>query len=144
MLAHVGGTVATLHRDRFGSLGDAGLAPGEMRPLTAAERRALVDMLPLDRVAVRELGGKDARRPAVAAETTAPEVVEEVVVAASDGDAGASGGDTLPEGRAAVVDVRSTLGKRPVRESVGEGRGVDTLAESEPAALLLHASPIRE
>jgi len=136
MLAHVGGAVATLHRDRFGSLGDAGLAPGEMRPLTAAERRALVDMLPLDRVAVRELGGKDARRPAVAAETTAPDVEAEAAAAASDGDAGGeagtSGGDALPEGCAAVVEVRSTLGKRTVREGVGQGRDVDTLVECEP------------
>jgi len=55
MLAHVGGVVAALHRDRFGSLDASSLAPGQMRPLTAEERGALVEMLPRDRVARREL-----------------------------------------------------------------------------------------
>mmetsp|Transcript_763 Transcript_763/g.1299 ORF Transcript_763/g.1299 Transcript_763/m.1299 type:complete len:270 (-) Transcript_763:218-1027(-) len=49
MLAHVGGRVVHLHRESFGLISDKGLSPGEMRRLSEAECRALLDMLPLDR-----------------------------------------------------------------------------------------------
>ena len=42
MLAHVGGHVGRLHRDRFGSLADHTLLPGAMRPLTREELHSLV------------------------------------------------------------------------------------------------------
>jgi 16S rRNA pseudouridine516 synthase len=92
MLAAVGGTVVELHRERFGALADATLAPGAMRLLTAAELRSLVDMLPLDR-----LGNKpaaDGKRP-VAPPAAAPAPASEVAA-----------------GEGAQPTVSSALGKR--------------------------------
>lgn len=51
MLAQCGATVVALHRERFGSFEAAGLAPGGMRALSAAERASLCDLLPETRVA---------------------------------------------------------------------------------------------
>ena len=45
MLAHVGGHVGRLHRDRFGSLADPTLLPGAMRLLTREELHSLVSTL---------------------------------------------------------------------------------------------------
>ena len=56
MLASVGGTVVALHRQRFGELDASDLIPGAVRPLTHEELTRLTDMLPLDRVAHKELG----------------------------------------------------------------------------------------
>ena len=71
MVAAVGGTVEQLHRDAVGPLrvdggGDGeALPPGSMRALTPAERRALVDLLPADRVARAVLPAEieERRRP---------------------------------------------------------------------------------
>ena len=70
MVAAVGGTVEQLHRDAVGPLrvdgGDGeALPPGSMRALTPAERRALVDLLPTDRVARAVLPAEieERRRP---------------------------------------------------------------------------------
>ena len=71
MVATVGGTVEQLHRDAVGPLrvdggGDGeALPPGSMRALTTAERRALVDLLPTDRVARAVLPAEieERRRP---------------------------------------------------------------------------------
>lgn len=56
MLAQCGLLVVGLHRERFGTLGADGLDPGSMRALTTSERAMLCDMLPLDRVAQKEVG----------------------------------------------------------------------------------------
>ena len=71
MVAAVGGPVEQLHRDAVGPLrvdggGDGeALPPGSMRALTPAERRALGDLLPADRVARAVLPAEieERRRP---------------------------------------------------------------------------------
>ena len=100
MLAHCGGLVRQLHRDRFGLLrvgggteGDgcccegvgtlqsgssAPLAPGAMRALTAVELHLLVAMLPVDRCAKRALEGlRRGEAEAVGAEAVEAEAVDE-------------------------------------------------------------------
>ena len=157
MLAHVGGVVAALHRDRFGSLDDAGLPPGAMRPLTAAERRALVDMLPLDRVAVRELDARDARRSGAAVEATVSEQEEdreatarpeeEATACCSTGrEVAACESDAHPEAAVAAepIDVGSTLGKRTVREcDLSEENETGTAVAGPSPRLLSHASLVQ-
>ena len=49
MLAHVGGEVMALYRERFGAISDEGLSPGQMRPLSAGEVAALLTMVPEER-----------------------------------------------------------------------------------------------
>ena len=77
MLAHVGGDVASLHRDAFGALADAALPAGEARPLRRDECEALLGMLPLDRLGAkimehRHAGQTDPPTEKAADETSAP------------------------------------------------------------------------
>ena len=76
MLARCGVVVVGLHRERFGTLEAAGLAPGTMRALTASERAMLCDMLPLDRIAQREVGWERRGPSGSASGSAAPAEVE--------------------------------------------------------------------
>lgn len=67
MVKHVGGgDLVNLHRPKYGSLTIAGLAPGEVRRLTPEELHQVAAMLPVDRVAKRELPAELARKRASA------------------------------------------------------------------------------
>jgi 16S rRNA pseudouridine516 synthase len=57
MIAKLGATVTSLHRESFGGFACDGLKEGEMRSLTEEEVEAIVDLLPSDRRGKRELEG---------------------------------------------------------------------------------------
>ena len=76
MIAHCRGTVKSLHRDAFGELADPELPAGAMRPLTAAETRVLLDMLPLERVTAREMTDRHAPPPTKRSRAEGPESEE--------------------------------------------------------------------
>ena len=125
MLAHCGGLVRQLHRDRFGLLrvgggteggggggegvgtlqsgSSAPLAPGAMRALTAVELHLLVAMLPVDRCAKRALEGlRRGEAEAVEAEAVDAEAVEAEAVGAEAVEAEAVGAEAVDEEQSAV------------------------------------------
>ena len=110
MLAHVGGTVKELHRDAFGGLTDPELPIGSMRSLTAGERSMLLDMLPLDRVAAREMTGR--------MEQSRPNGVDEIRAS-----------ETLPAGREHCHRLDLEPGAEAKRRKAGQCR------EPEPEKL---------
>eukprot|EP00966_Prymnesium_polylepis_P126580 2927221-Prymnesium_polylepis.1 len=105
MLAHVGGTVKALHRDAFGSLADPALPVGAVRSLTPAEVRELPDMLPVLRVATREMTDRHAEPAERARDVDEPAVgVSQQLLGAAPRMGGATAADAA-EGRGVAEEI---------------------------------------